>query len=482
MKFKFKVLIINILLLSITLFLAGFFLVQNTFRHSLNTITTNAITENNLAQSSVEYALLDIIGDPKINIEKELTAVGSRVETSMISSETNLLINYDGNYIYDSLNTSALIPNDLFSDKEPGSKYYIYSKEDEKHYIYVSSCSFINQTPLLVITKKNLDSIYSMTHSQISFFRIMSLLILFLGGLIMYFFSNLLTKPMVRLNEISDKMADGDYKVRASVNSQDEIGQLAAKFNFMALSVDNKVSDLEDELKRREQFVADFTHEIKTPMTSIIGYADTMRSMDLTKEEELTFLNYIYSSGKRLEIMSGKLFDLIYLNRNDIDCTLCRTYTIIEELEALTRPALHDKNITLKSNVEDCHIKINKDLLLSALINFIDNARKASSENSTIDVSGASDDDKYIFTIRDYGIGMKEEYLDKICDEFFMIDKSRSRSEGSSGLGLSLAALIIKKHNGTLSIASKEGEGTTITVVLKKNFEDTKEGSQNEEQ
>ena len=481
MKFKFKVLIINILLLSITLFLTGFFLVQNTFRHSLDNITTNAITENNLAQSSVEYSLLELINKPEINIGKELTTIGNRIETNMISSETSLLINYDGEYIYDSLNTNELIPNGLLTEKEPGSKYYIYTKEDDKHYIYVSSCSFINQIPLIIITKKNLDSIYSMIQSQISFFRIISLIILFMGGLIMYFFSNVLTKPMVRLNEISDKMADGDYKVRASVNSQDEIGQLAAKFNFMALSVDNKVSDLEDELKRREQFVADFTHEIKTPMTSIIGYADTMRSMDLTKEEELTFLNYIYSAGKRLEIMSGKLFDLIYLNRNDIECAFCRTTTISEELETFTRPALSDRKITLKCNVEDCQIKVNKDLILSAFINFVDNARKASDENGIIELSGKSDGDNYIFSVRDYGIGMKEEYLDKICNEFFMIDKSRSRSEGSSGLGLSLAALIVKRHNGTLSIASKEGEGTTITVVLKKDFDKETEGIKNEE-
>lgn len=472
MKFKFKVLIINILLLSVALCVTGFFLVQNTFKNSLNNITKNAITENNLAQSSVEYALLDLINMPQLDLNKELSSIGSRVEANMISSDTSLFIRFNDDYVYDDRNQSSFIPESLFLIKEPGSKYYVYSKEENERCIFVASCSYINEMPLMIITKKNVDDVFATLNSQTGFFRMISLCILIVGGIVMYFFSNLLTKPMERLNEISDKMADGDYKVRARVNSQDEIGQLAAKFNFMAMSVDNKVSDLEDELKRREQFVADFTHEIKTPMTSIIGYADTMRSMDLTKEEEMTFLNYIYSSGKRLEVMSRKLFDLIYLNRNEIETSAIRTTLIAEELSSLTMPALKEKDINLVIDVEDGTVCVNKDLILSALINFVDNSRKASEKGSTIEFTGKTEDNGYTFTVRDHGIGMKEEYLDKICNEFFMIDKSRSRSEGSAGLGLSLAALIVKRHNGELKIESREGEGTSVSVFLKKEVTD----------
>ncbi len=468
MKFKFKVLIVNILLLSVVLCLTGFFLVQNTFKTSLSTVTQNAITENNLAQSSVEYSLLDLINTPRINIENELSSIGSRVETNMISSGTTLFIFYGDEYVYDDGNLHDKIPVTLFSEKEPGSKYYIYEKEGNDNFIYVASCSFINNIPLIIVTKKSLGDVFSMIQAQTNFIKFISVLILLFGGLIMYFFSNLLTKPLERLNEASDKMADGNYKVRARINSRDEIGQLAGKFNFMAMSVDNKVSDLERELAKREQFVADFTHEIKTPMTSIIGYADTMRSMDLTKEEELTFLNYIYSSGKRLEIMSQKLFDLIYLERNEIELTDVPASFIAKELYSLTSPSLNDKKITLETDVEDAIIQINKDLFLSALINFVDNSRKASAEGSVIRLTGRKTEEGYDFTVSDKGIGMKEEYLDKICNEFFMIDKSRSRSEGSAGLGLSLAALIVKRHNAEMSIKSKEGIGTDITVHLKK--------------
>lgn len=474
MKFKFKVLIVNILLLSVALCLTGFFLVQNSFRNSLDNITKNAIAENNLAQSTIEYSLLDLINTPKIDLQKELSDIGKRLETNLIPSETSLIIRYADEFVFDEENQSTLIPKVLFKTPTPGSKYYVYSKEGNENYIYVASCNIINELPLYIITKKNLSDVFSMLNSQINFFRLISVIILFFGGLIMYFFSSLLTKPLERLNEVSDKMADGNYKVRAKVDSHDEIGQLAAKFNFMAMSVDNKVSDLEDELKRREQFVADFTHEIKTPMTSIIGYADTMRSMNLTKEEEITFLNYIYSSGKRLEVMSRKLFDLIYLNRNEIERSPIHTATIAEDLASLTSPALSEKQITLSSNVEDCIINVNKDLLLSALINFVDNSRKASKEGDHIEFEGKASENGYVFTVRDYGIGMKEEYLDKICNEFFMIDKSRSRSEGSAGLGLSLAALIINRHNGKMNIESKEGEGTTITIILKEDKDNEK--------
>lgn len=109
---------------------------------------------------------------------------------------------------------------------------------------------------------------------------------------------------------MAEEIIDGSYETRITVKSQDEVGLLAENFNRMAEAVSEKIGELQGMIRKRDQFVADFTHEIKTPMTSIIGYADTMRSMELPREEQLLALSYIFSEGKRLERMSGKLFDL----------------------------------------------------------------------------------------------------------------------------------------------------------------------------
>jgi signal transduction histidine kinase len=280
----------------------------------------------------------------------------------------------------------------------------------------------------------------------------------------MYIVSRMLTGPLEKLNVITDEFADGNYDARAEIKSGDEIGLLAEKFNNMALSVSKHVDELNDMIKRREQFVADFTHEIKTPMTTIIGYADTMRSMELDREEQIMSLDYIFSEGKRLEAMSMKLFDLIYLKQHEIEMKPVNTAMLGAEIEKIMKPSLARKNLRLNCRFDEGIISGDTELLKTVFINLIDNARKASEENSKIIFTGENTGGKYIFTVTDEGCGMTEEAVKHICDEFYMVDKSRSRQDGGAGLGMSLALLILERHGATLDIDSEPGVGTTMKV------------------
>ncbi|MBQ8924131.1 MAG: ATP-binding protein, partial [Lachnospiraceae bacterium] len=226
------------------------------------------------------------------------------------------------------------------------------------------------------------------------------------------------------------------------------------------------IDELNDMIKRRDQFVADFTHEIKTPMTAIIGYADTMRSMDLDDEHRIMALNYIFTEGKRLEDMSMKLFDLIYLKNNDIEHNPISAYALGKDVESSAKPMLDKDNISLMTCFEQGTISGDRELLKTVFINLIDNARKASDKDGKIIFTGTKEDDAYIFTVQDFGVGISEQDLDRICDEFYMADKSRSRKKGGAGLGLSLASLILSKHNADLKIESKVGEGTKFIITF----------------
>ena len=468
MKFKYKVLIVNIVVLSVSLGFTGYIMIQKNFRLALDTLIKNAVVENNLAQSSVEYDLLQVLNSDDSNINSELTKIGSRTDSGMISSNTTLFIHYDGSILYDKHKDQASIPASLLDFYTIGSKNYVISNENDGHYIYVTSCNKVNDSILQVITKRSIEDAYILMGEQINFFKLLLLSILFSGGVLIFILSSFLTKPLEMLNKVSDEMSGGNYKMRANIKSNDEIGNLAEKFNHMAASVDNHVNELQQQIRRREQFVADFTHEIKTPMTTIIGYSDTMRSIELPREDQVTFLNYIFSAGKRLEIMSQKLFELIYLNQHEIEKNPISTNALAKEIEEFISPALKAKEITLILDVENDVLLVNKDLLVAAFINFIDNARKASDEHSTILFSGKKEKDSYVFMVKDEGIGVSEEDLKKICDEFYMVDKSRSRKEGSAGLGLSLASLILNRHKADLKIESKVGVGTTIYVTFPK--------------
>ena len=128
-------------------------------------------------------------------------------------------------------------------------------------------------------------------------------------------------------------------------------------------------------------------------------------------------------------------------------------------------PSLETKNQKLNINITNEKIKCNKALLLTVFVNIVDNARKASDEGKEISITGKIDDDgSYEFVVEDYGIGMKQEDVERICDEFYMVDKSRSRKEGGAGIGMSLVAIIMEKHNAVLNVESEINKGTRMIL------------------
>jgi signal transduction histidine kinase len=248
---------------------------------------------------------------------------------------------------------------------------------------------------------------------------------------------------------------------------------LAEHFNRMAEAVSLHMEELQEMIRRRDQFVADFTHEIKTPMTTIIGYADVMRSMELPREEEIMSLNYIFSEGKRLETMAGKLFELIYYREHPIETKPIHTVDLGREVERIARPAMEKKQQTLVVEMEPAILSGAQELLVTVLINLLDNARKASEPGQSVYLTGAvvrqeesGTPTGYHILVEDHGIGMAPEEVQKICDEFYMVDKSRARKEGGAGLGMSLVSLIVKRHGATLTIDSCPGKGTRMQITF----------------
>ena len=264
-----------------------------------------------------------------------------------------------------------------------------------------------------------------------------------------------------------------DYTVRADVKSDDEVGELAGNFNAMAGSVEDHVEELKDMVKRRDQFVADFTHEMKTPMTTIIGYADSVRHLDLSEEEKDMSLDYIYTEGRRLENMSQKLFDLIYLKGNDIFMEEIDAEDLGHQIVLHMKPIMDRKNVSLNTDFEEGTVYGDIELIKTVFINLLDNARKASDEGAVVNFTGrVKPDGKYEFLVEDSGIGMDEETKKRLFDEFFMADKSRTRKEGGAGLGMSLVSIILNKHEADIRVESELGKGTRIYTEWKMESDD----------
>jgi signal transduction histidine kinase len=382
----------------------------------------------------------------------------------MLSGTSDLYIYYDSELLYSTEDVKEIqVPE---YDTDNLGKQYIIEEKDGNTYIYVFTSSRPDTRVIEIITRRNVTDTVKILDNTARNFSLFLTAILLLSGLIIYFITKVLTRPLENLNTVTDKFAEGKFDTRSEVTSRDEVGLLSEKFNHMADSVEEHIDELEDMIHRRDQFVADFTHEIKTPMTTIIGYADIIRSVDLPREDEINAASYIYSEGRRLEQMSAHLFDLIYLKDGTVPKQPVNSVALGEAVIKTVKPSIEKAGLKLEYSFDDTTIMGDSALLATAFINLLDNARKASSKGSEVSFTGKKDGDKYRFVVEDHGIGISEEDLGKICDEFYMVDKSRSRKEGGAGLGMSLVNAIMREHGFEFSIESELGKGTRMIVII----------------
>ncbi len=479
MKFRYKVLFVNLIILSVILGFTGYLFVYRNYKQALDVELRNAASENNMVKASIEYELLSVLNSETYKISDDVSRIAKRVDSGMLLSGSTLYIKLEDNIVYSGAEDEETIPGEITTDQTTDSKRYIYQDNGKQYYVYVSSPAYINNANLYIITRKDITNVYSQLNDNLQFLKIISIIVLLVSALIMYLISVLLTRPLEKLNMITTKISGGDYTVRADIDTNDEVGELAGNFNTMAGSVEDHVEELKDMVKRRDQFVADFTHEMKTPMTTIIGYADSVRHLDLSEEERDMSLEYIYSEGIRLETMSQKLFDLIYLKDNDIFMEEMDAAELGEQIELLMNPIMKRKNISLKTDFEEGTVYGDGELIKTVFINLLDNARKASDEGSVVSFTGKvkeiDGEKQYEYMVEDTGIGMNEETRKRIFDEFYMADKSRTRKEGGAGLGMSLVSIILDKHNADIEIESEEGKGTRIYTSWRMESEDEEE-------
>ena len=294
-------------------------------------------------------------------------------------------------------------------------------------------------------------------------YRRVILAMLACSSIVMFLICTWLAKPIRLLTGATRRMAQGDYSYRARKVSSDELGQLTVDFNSMANVLEDTIGELQEAVRSREDFIAAFAHELKTPLTSIIGYADLLRSRKLDEEKHFLSSNYIYTEGKRLENMSFRLLDIIVTKREAIDPQPVAAKVLFQYLKDMFAG---NKEQRIRFAFGSGTVYAEANLLKSVLLNLVDNACKASSEGGLVEVLGRRLEDAYAFQVKDYGVGIPEEELMKVTEAFYMVDKSRSRSRNGAGLGLALCVEILRLHGSELEIESRMGEGTCISFVI----------------
>lgn len=343
----------------------------------------------------------------------------------------------------------------------------IFSAPDSRYYLQLSGAFFVGKEIYYLEAAYDISSIYEARTQQQELFQQIFIILIAACACFSYILAFFLTRPLARLSKASREIACGNYDYRSRIKSSDEVGAVSRDFDLMADHLQNSIEQLQHAMERQNLFIGNFTHELKTPMTSIIGYADLLRSQTLSKEDEVDAANYIFSEGRRLERLSLKLLDIFVSEHESFTLTKACAADIITSLVNHLKPVLAKEQITLECDCEDGYCMLDTDFFGSLLVNLIENARKAFANGGSIAVRLAMTADGCTVTVTDNGSGIPATALAHITEAFYRVDKSRSRAQGGAGLGLTLCAEIAKMHHGTISFESKEQCGTTVTVNLK---------------
>jgi signal transduction histidine kinase len=290
------------------------------------------------------------------------------------------------------------------------------------------------------------------------------------GFLILWLF----VSRVKRVSRTVMQIADGDLSQRVVVNSHDEIGQLGVAVNQMANRISIMIEQLKETDARRRELVANVSHELNTPLTSIRGYVETltMRDHPLTEEEREKYLNIVNAEVLRLNRLIEDLTELSKLDAKEI--ALMKSPTEVETLvrRVVSKYELQAQQqhiaLSVQSAVDALQIEIDEMRIEQVLANLIVNALRYTPAGGSVSVSVSETPTKVAIVVSDTGQGIPQEDIHHIFERFYRVDKSRSRDGGGTGLGLAIAKHLVELHSGTIEVDSQVGKGTMMVVKLPK--------------
>jgi signal transduction histidine kinase len=281
------------------------------------------------------------------------------------------------------------------------------------------------------------------------------------AALLVLFYVRRSLLPVRELEKGAIEISDGQYKSRIRIKGHDEIASLAERFNRMAEAVSEKIIALNETAERQQAFIGALSHEMKTPVTSIMARAETLLMRDISEDDKKRSLERIYNQCAWMEKLSGKLTALVML-QGSVDVKPRSVRELFGAVEETVSDVIAKKDITLDTECVTDNLPMDFDLMCAALVNLIDNAAKASRNGAVIELCAYD----RVLEVKDHGRGIPDEEIARITQPFYMVDRSRSKKTGGCGLGLALVERIAEAHGAKLIIVSTLGEGTTASIVF----------------
>lgn len=463
MKLFTKILLCTIAVISIALSLTGYLIISSSFRYGISSEKQRGQEEYSILKyylisgilSATETGTFD--SDKLGELAQEACAIApTGSHTAVFASDGEIL--------------SSTFPQDysfqILSQTDETALLQINEVVDHQYWLITIGKFSQNDETLYLAQSRDISSVIEERHRQERQYFIIYASVFGVSVIVTAILSYILTAPIKRLARSTRRFSKGKYHERIPVSSTDEIGELSRSFNTMAETIEGTIHQLELAAQQREDFVANFAHELKTPLTSVIGYADMLyQRNDLSRGEIKEAAGYIVNEGMRLEALSLKLMELIVLDKHDFVFIEMQAQEVFKDLADTLMPIMAEKGIAFTDRISPAYIRIEFDLFKTMLLNLVDNAVKA--DSSRIEITGEQKDaGTYRIMISDNGRGIPGEKLSRITEAFYVVDKSRSRRQHGAGLGLSIVSRIAELHGARLVFESALGAGTSITVDL----------------
>ncbi|MDO5577215.1 MAG: HAMP domain-containing sensor histidine kinase, partial [Fibrobacter sp.] len=433
MKFFWKTFFTTMFVSVTCLALGGYILISS----NLNTTLDG---EEKIAYDYADIAYYSLVnemgGTNDVTLPKAAEAAVNTVSKAAQTIHINRMnqkvafgvISKDGNVVYTSL--AVDLDKTLIDALGDGQKGFTLKRTERGVYIQAIRPVLFYENLFYIETIRDVTYIFDGQKLQYELLLKIMVGTLFAAGMITFVVSKLLIRRVISLTKVTMDISGGDLTQRAILRGDDEIAALSKNFNRMADDLEEKIDKLQEEADKKELFVGAFSHELKTPLTSIIGYSDMLRRRELNREQLHLCAEYIFTEGKRLEALSMKLMDLIVLKNQNMEFVPIKIDHFLNNIASTLLPPLKEANIELFCDMEPGVVILEPDLMKTVFINIIDNGRKAIEERGSIYIKGRLQKEYYTVSIHDTGKGMEKLELSKIKEAFYMVDKSRSRKQG----------------------------------------------------
>jgi len=277
-------------------------------------------------------------------------------------------------------------------------------------------------------------------------------------------------KPITQLTKVVDDMAEGNWESKAPEAGKDEVATLGRHFNRMADKIQDNIQQIRQEADAKQEFVDNFAHELKSPLTSIYGFAEYVQKANIPEDEKIQCMSYIMDESKRLLQLSYTLLDMAKIRNEAIHIEEVKLCDVEEQIQKRMETLCAERGVTLVCNRSADTMFANEVLLFSLLCNLLQNAVYACKSGDIVTWGVEEEAANIRIYVEDNGCGMTKEQVKRVKEPFYRVDKARSREAGRTGLGLAICSQIVEYHNARMDIQSEPDKGTIITVLFPKKF------------